>query len=93
MELLGVVSHENLEISDDTVIVLARPYFNPKHLRDVEVRVDVPAGGTARGKVLAAVGSVFGGLMAGTLVIVKGDWRTPIIGASVYLAEREEVAA
>ena len=92
MELLGVVEHERRDLCDWLVMVGVRPEFRTKTLRQRSVVIDVPEGGQVHGKVMALVHRSNADSIPDrpSLAIVKGDWRSPIIGASVYLADRAE---
>ena len=92
MDLLGVVAHENRQLCDWIVNVLVQSDYSETYLRThKKVAVDVPAGGWAYGEIMGVVFQEYAGA-AEMFAVVKGKWRTPIIGASVYLAPTHRAA-
>ena len=90
MELLGVVEHEERDRCDWLVVVGVRPELARKNLRRGPVVIEVPDGGVAHGEIVGLVPRTNVDPITKLAAMVKGDWQTSILGASVYLADTAE---
>ncbi len=90
MELLGVVEREERDRCDWLVVVGVRPELARKNLRRRPVVIEVPDGGVAHGEIVGLVPRTSAHPIAKLAAMVKGNWQTSILGASVYLADTAE---
>lgn len=90
MELLGVVERQERDLCDWLVVVGVRPEFARKNLRRRPVVIEVPDGGEAHGEIVGLVPRTNASPVVKLAALVKGNWQTLILGASVYLADTVE---